>query len=520
MVAHLVRLKLSLLRGGLRRSTWRVVGLVLGGAYTAFLVVLAVVGLVALGVQRDQELARTVVVLGGTLLVAGWWLLPLVAFGVDSTLDPDRFRLFPVRRRTLLLGLAVGGLVGLPGVATTVVSAATALVWWRTPVAAVAALVGAALGVALCVVGSRALTTLLAPLVSGRRFREVAAVLAFVPLIMAGPIVLGVTAGLSAVADALPGVAVVVGWTPLGAPWALGADVASGAWLAALGKLAVACASLALGALVWDRAMAAALVRPPGAGPAARSTGLGFFGRLPATPTGAVAARCLTYWVRDARYAGAVAVVPVMVLLLWFLGRGGTSLLWASLLVAFVMGWSLSTDVSSDYTAFWTHVAAPVDGRADRAGRALAGLLVGGAAVLVTDVVVLAGSGRWGATLPVLAGSLGVLLTGVGAASVFSARVVYPVPKPGESPFTTPQGSSFATMVTQWLGMLVLGALCLPGVALAVAAVLTGNAVLVALTVVVAPGVGVAVLLGGIRLGAREYDRRAPELLQTLRSFA
>ncbi|MBU5424703.1 hypothetical protein KQI48_18680 [Cellulomonas hominis] len=520
MVAHLVRLKLALLRNGLRRSVWKLIGLLLGGLYVAFLLVMAGAGLVLLGSKDDPELTRTVLVLAGTVLVAGWWLLPLVAFGVDSTLDPDRFRLFPVPRRSLLTGLALAGLVGLPGVATVLVSAATSLAWWRTPAAVVAALVGGALGVALCVVGSRAVTTLLAPLVTGRRFREVAAVLVIVPLILAGPIMLGVTSGLAAVADALPAIAQVVGWTPVGAPWALAADVADGAWLAALGRLAVALASLAALVVVWDRALSAALERPEGGARVARSTGLGFLGRLPATPTGAVVARCLTYWVRDARYAAAVAVVPVLVLLLWFLGRGTDALLAAGPVVAFVMGWALSADVSYDHTAFWTHVAAPIEGRVDRTGRAVAGLLVGTVVVLVVALVALAVTARWDAAAPVLGVSLGVLTTALGTSSVYSARVVYPVPKPGESPFTTPQGTSFAVMVSQWVGMLVLGALCLPGVGLGVAGIVTGHPLPTVLAAVVGPAVGVVVLVAGIRIGARIYDRRAPELLQTIRSFA
>jgi ABC-2 type transport system permease protein len=520
VAAHLVRLKLTLLRNGLRRSVWKLVGLLLGLVYVLFLLTLAVAGLGLLGAQEDAELSRTVVVLAGTLLVAGWWLLPLVAFGVDSTLDPERFRLFPMRRRSLLTGLALAGLIGVPGLATTVLGAGSALAWTWAPAAVPAALAGAVLGVALCVVGSRAVTTLLAPLVSGRRFREVAAVLAIVPLMLAGPIVLGVTAGLSSVADVLPRVALVAGWTPVGAPWALAADVADGAWLAAAGKGAICLATLALLVVVWDRALSAALVRPEGGGRVARGHGLGFFGRVPATPTGAVVARCLTYWLRDSRYAAAVAVVPVLVLLLWFLGRGGDVVLGAGVLVAFVMGWSLSADVAYDDTAFWTHVAAPVDGRVDRAGRAVAGLVVGGVVVLATDVLVLGVADRWDATLPVLGMSLGVLGAGIGASSVYSARVVYPVPKPGENPFSTPQGTSFAVMVTQSVGMLVLLALCLPTVGLGIAALVTGHAVLDVLTLVVGLGIGVAALVAGVRIGARVYDRRAPELLQTIRSFA
>lgn len=520
MAAHLVRLKLTLLRNGLRRSPWKVVGLVLTGLYALFMVGLATAGLVLLGSQDDAVLTRTVVVLAGTLLVAGWWLLPLVAFGVDSTLDPARFTLFPLRRRHLLTGLTLAALVGVPGVATVLLGGASALAWWQDPVALAAGVVGGVLGVGLAVVGSRAVTTLLAPLVGGRRFREVAAVLAIVPLMLVGPIVLGVTTGLQVVADALPEVAVVAGWTPLGAPWALAADVAAGAWLAAGAKLVIVVATAGGLVVVWDRSLTASLVRPGGSGHVSRSAGLGFFGWMPATPTGAVAARCLTYWVRDSRYAAAVAVVPVLVLLLWFLGRGGDALLGAGVLVAFVMGWSLSADVAYDDTAFWTHVAAPVDGRVDRAGRALAGLLVGGVVVLATDVLVLGASGRWDATLPVLGMSLGVLAVGLGASSVYSARVVYPVPKPGDNPFSTPQGSSFAVMASQSVGLLLLLALCLPTVVLGVAAVLTGVALLDVLALVVGLGVGAAVLIAGVRTGARVYDQRAPELLQTIRSFA
>ena len=40
--------------------------------------------------------------LGGGLLVLGWLLLPLVFFGVDETLDPARFALLPLPRRTLV----------------------------------------------------------------------------------------------------------------------------------------------------------------------------------------------------------------------------------------------------------------------------------------------------------------------------------------------------------------------------------------------------------------------------------
>jgi ABC-2 type transport system permease protein len=300
----------------------------------------------------------------------------------------------------------------------------------------------------------------------------------------------------------------------------MAADVSEGAWLAALGKLAVAALTLLAGIRVWDHALARALVRPEGGAHSARSAGLGFFDRLPATPVGAVAARCLTSWVRDSRYAAAVAVVPLQIILLWFLDGGNQILLAAAPVVAFVMGWVVSSDVAYDGTAFWTHVAAPVDGRVDRWGRAVAGLVVGGIVVVATLLISLAITGLWDRLLPMAAMSVGVLATTVGAASVYSALFAFPTTKPGESPFSTPQGTSFSVIVSQVAGVLVLLVLLIPIVAPAVVAVITGHPAALLAAVLLGPGAGAALLVAGVRIGARVYDRRAPELLQQMRAFA
>ena len=113
-----------------------------------------------------------------------------------------------------------------------------------------------------------------------------------------------------------------------------------------------------------------------------RARGLGWFGRLPATPLGAATARSLTYWVRDPRYALAIAIVPLLPVILWILNPGGSSLLFLGPTAAFFMGWGISADVAYDGSAFWTHVAAPVTGLTDRLGRVL------GASALAVPVVV------------------------------------------------------------------------------------------------------------------------------------
>lgn len=521
MVAHLVSLKVALLRNGLRRSAWQVVGLIVGLLYGLGLAVLLLVGLVALAVQSDQELAAVVLLLGGSLLVLGWWVVPLVAFGVDATLDPQRFTTFSVPRRSLLAGLAIAGLVGIPGLVTVLVALTSAVVWWRTPAAVVAGLVGAALAVALCVVGSRATTTALAPLVTRRKVRELGAIAVLIPMFLLGPIMGAVGSGLSSMSDTFPEVAQALGWTPFGAPWALGVDVAAGQWAPAVAKLAIGLVTLAALLWVWDRALTRALTGgEQREGPRAKARGLGWFDRFPATPVGAVAARSLTYWLRDPRYAGAVILVPLVPVLFLFLGGRGTSLLLSAPIAALLFGWGIAADVAYDSTAFWTHVAAPIRGAVDRWGRACAALALGVPATLLMSVVVVALVGRWDLIVPVVGYSLGVLATATGASSFISARVVYPVPKPGENPFSTPQGSQTAAMISQMAGMAGILLLALPSTAVAVAAVLTGATWLGLLAAAVSLALGGLFLVVGVRMGGAQYDKRAPDLLTTMRGFA
>jgi len=520
VVAHLVRLKLRLLANGLRRSAWQIVGLAVAALYGLGFVTGALAGLVALSTQ-DAEFIRTILVLAGGLLVLGWWVLPVLAFGVDETLDPARFATFPIPRRPLLTGLALAGVVGVPGVTTALVALTTTVTWRQHPIAVPFALVGAVLALATCVVGARATTTLLAPLVTRRRFREVVAAVVILPLFLLGPIFTVLGRGIASAQDVWPGIARAAGWTPFGAPWALAADAADGEWSAAALKVVISLVTLVALVAAWSWGLDASLVRGTGRGRTrTRTRGLGYFGRLPATPTGAVAARCLTYWARDSRYAIGVAIVPFVPVVLWFGFGGGSAMLAAGPLVAYMMGWTISADVAHDGTSFWMHVAAPIRGRVDRAGRVLAAGLLGLPVVTAMTLLSVAAAGRWDATAPILGVSLGLLTSALGVASVVSARVVYQVPQVGESPFSSKQGGSTASLVSQTLGGLVLVALVLPEVALGVAAVVTGSALLGVLGLVVGVGLGTTLLVVGVRLGGDLYDRRAPQLLQTLVSFA
>jgi ABC-2 type transport system permease protein len=519
MVAQLLRLKLTLLRNGLRRSPWQLVGLAVGGLYALGIVGALVVALVVLR-QESNELAQTAVVLGGSAAILGWGILPVAISSADMTLDPSRFTTFAVPMRQLLAGLALGGLIGIPGVATTLVALATVGTWSRGLLPALAALLGAVLGVLTCVVLSKVVTTATASLAASRRFKDVSGVVFMIPLILLGPIVAGVSQGITASAGFLPDFARTLAWTPLGAAWSLGGDVDAGQPGAAALKLLIAVATLAALAWCWKVLLERALVNPPYAGGGSRKGGkLGLFAIMPATPTGAVTARALTYWFRDPRYGGSLIVIPLLAVVMFFQASQGDSFGILSVLgplTAFLMAWAISADVSYDNTAFALHLATGVRGVADRLGRALACLILSVPVVLVFTLVPFAFTGTWEWLPGVLGLSFGILLTGLGLSSVVSARYNVAVPLPGDSPFKKPPGNVGQTMAVQFGGMGLLAILVLPEAALLIAQSMTGNALFGWLNLALGPILGLVLFVVGIRVGGRWLEARGPEMLAQL----
>lgn len=519
MVAHLLSLKWRLLLNGLRRSPWQIVGIAIGGLYAAGIVIACVAGLVALR-WAEPQLAQTAVVLGGALVILGWALLPLVISSADLTLDPSRFTTSAVPMRQLLPGLALAGLLGVPGLATLLAALATVATWSRSFVSAAGALVGALLAVFTCVVASKVVTTAVAGLLASRRFKDISSIVFFIPLMLAGPIVTAVMNGIQDNRDYLPGLAETLSWTPLGAAWSLGGDLAGGNPGAAVAKLAIAVATLAALAGAWYLLLKRAMVTPPYSGGGSRKAGTsGLFALFPATPVGGVAARSLTYWVRDPRYAGSLVVVPLLPVLFYFGGAqsGNHELLVAvAPVTAFLMAWSISADVSYDNTAFALHLAAGVRGSHDRLGRAIACLAIALPLVLLFIVGSFALSGRWEWLPNILGCSLGALFTGLGLASVVSARWTSAVPAPGESPFKKPPGNTAQTMVVQFAGMGAMFVLLVPEIAMVIAQGVTGNVLFGWIGLVAGPVLGAVFFVAGVRLGGRWLDARGPEMFAQL----
>lgn len=525
MVATVLRIRFRTLGNTLSRSPGQLVGFIFGiiGALWA----LGTIGIALFFAGTlGFDVARTAVVAVGALVTLGWVVGPIFAAGIDTTLDPARLAPFPLTTNQMMIAITAGGLTGVPGIATTLGALVTFVVWGREPLAAVAAIVCVPLGVLICVVASRTVATLAAGIGGGRRGREIVGLVGFTVLIFASPLFIGLTSALEASADLggqLRRIVAAVSWTPIGAVWAVPGDLATGGWLPALAKLAIAAATLAVLWLLWNRSLSASVVASPARSSARRRTGsLGLFGVMPSTPVGATWARSLTSWTRDFRYLRQLIIIPFAPILVVVSSRGevdGPFFAASGLLAGFFAGVLAYADISYDGTAFATVMQTGIRGRDDRLGRMLGAASVSVPLVLVIDIATLAIAQRWDPLPAVVGGSLGLLLVGCGVCAVTSALLVVPTPAPGDSPFKRVPGSTFVMTLAFFLCWLVAAVVALPAVIPALIAVFGGSSTAGWIALIVGVVWGAAVFALGVVVGGRLFDRGAPTLLAQLKTF-
>ena len=517
MVAQFLRLKLTLLGNSFRRSPAQLLGMLIALTYGLGVAAFIVVGLVSLRFA-STDISRTVVIVFGSIVVLAFLLLPL-AFGVDDTIDPRRFSLFGIETTRLSVALAISALVSIPSLLIVIFSIAQIATWSATGSTALLAVLAAVLIVATCVLAARVSSAVASLALATRRVRETTAVILVAVLALLAPL-LAIMATIDWGSRGLPilrRIAAVLTWTPLGAAWSIPADAADGRWGQVPLKILIAVAFLIALALVWRWLVGVMLTTPQREGMARSYTGLGWFERVPTTPTGAVAARSLSYWSRDARYRVGLAVIPVvpivMVGALLIAGVPVGLLAWLPVpVMCLFLGWTVHNDVAHDSTAFWAHVSANLAGRADRWGRLVPALGIGVPLVLIGSVVTSAVSGNWAALPGFIGLSASVLLFGLGVSSVISAAFPYPAVHPGDSPFAQPQAAGATGSVVQSLSFTVT---VLSAGPVAFLAFLGETVSPVWHFAALGAGllIGVGALIGGVFWGGRLVDRRAPELL-------
>jgi ABC-2 type transport system permease protein len=535
VVAQLLRLKLRLFANGFRRPLWAVIVSGLGLAIAIAVVLVITTGASALHAEDDATVRRIVIITGSYLSLAAF-LLPFMLVRREL-LDPRALRGYRIRFGTVAISILVLSIIG-PMLLIAPIAWAPTWTWRDAEAIRIAQLaapilflqgvlsvrLGVAAGAALAnrERWSRRVRAICAPILILGLIPVLAAVMPRLTLGEAPPpsvrlLFVGLTK-LSAyvktdqVADALQ-------WTPLGALWA--APSYSVFRMPQLDEQALVVGGVTVFVLLVLWFFAVRLVfRATRRIPVERRGGTpGWFRPLPSTPTGAIAARSFTYWIRDPRYRaviGFLPFVPIVVLGASFIG--GFPLAWASLLPLPIMVTLLAlatthNDVAYDSTAVWTHVAAQTHGSHDRIGRLIPVVVLGAILIAVGTPLTAWGHGDAEVVPAVLGVNVALLLGGVGVSSGLSARFPYAAPRPGDPAFQQPQVQGSTGSGAQALAVLCTLVVAAPATVLAILWLVNPDFPWNWIALLVGVQAGLIALFIGIRAGGGAFDRRSPELL-------
>ena len=131
MVTALLSLRFRVLGNTLRRNTLQLLAVIFGALQTVVILLIVIAGLAALA-GYPQPVQQATVVIGGVAVTLGWFLIPLIATGIEPTLDPLKLSAFPLPVTKLMVAMTLVGATWIPGIATFLVSIATALTWRTT----------------------------------------------------------------------------------------------------------------------------------------------------------------------------------------------------------------------------------------------------------------------------------------------------------------------------------------------------------------------------------------------------
>ncbi|MDQ1036980.1 ABC-2 type transport system permease protein [Streptomyces sp. V3I8] len=515
-----VRLKLALLRNGLRRSAGRRAAYIASLVLLLLLAALQLIGLIAL---RGHAHAVNVTVLLTAVLALGWAVMPLFFPGGDETLDPTRLVMLPLRPRPLVRALLLASLVGIGPLFALFLLAGSVVATAHGPAAYVTGVVAAVLALLVCVALARAVATANLRLLTSRKGRDLAVLSGLVIAVGAQVVNFGAQKlGSSGLATLGPA-ADVLRWVPPAS--ALGAvdSVSHGSYAA--GALQLALSGLALAALLsyWQRGLTRLMTSPDGstlqaAEPvrdgAGRSFGLGRL--LPAGRTGTVMERSLRYVWRDPKTKAAWAtslgiglIVPV------FNALQGTGSIYFACFAAGMLGIQMYNQFGQDTSAFWMvamTVSSTRDAYVELRGRALALLLITLPYATLVTVLTTALLGDW-AALPAALGLTFALLGAMLATGAWSsARFPYSIPQDGYK--NVAPGQAGLAWISVFGGIVSAALLCAPVIALTIYLDTTATGgtwswILLPL----GTAYGAALTLAGLRLAAPRTAARLPEIL-------
>ncbi|WP_432123430.1 transporter [Streptomyces sp. S1] len=518
-----VRLKLSLLRNGLRQSGGRTAAYVVSAVFGALFAAGMVLSFVLL---RGNANAGTVAVLLTGMVALSWAVMPLFMPGGDETLDPSRLVMLPLLPRPLVRALLVASLVGIGPVLTLFLAFGAALSVAHGAAGTVVAVLAVPLTTVTCVALSRAVAAANIRLLTSRKGRDLALLSGLV--IAVGIQVVNFAAqrlsepgGLGAIEPA----ASVLGWLPPAAAIAAVDAASSGDHAVAAVRLLITAAGLAGLLYWWRRSLVRLMVEPDGstigaspeAGARGKDGGTGLLGRvLPGGRTGAVMERSLRYVWRDPKTKAAWVtslalglIVPVFNAL-----QGAGSIYWACF-ASGMLGMLMYNQFGQDTSAFWMvaqTISTPADAYAELRARMLALLAVTLPFTVLVTVLTAAVLGDWGRLAEGLGLAFGLLGAMLATGAVASAAYPYSIPQDSGYKNVVP-GQAGLAWISIFGGMVAAAVLCAPLIGAAVYLHVTDHHSLLWLLLPAGALYGALLVWAGLRVAAPRTADRLPEIL-------
>ncbi len=495
----------------------------------------AIVGLCALGLVAALigfSLAMLRNTTGPTALVAAtlfltsqmvaWTLMPLIAFGVDETVDPQKFALLPLRRATLIRGLTVTGLIGWLPAMNAIVLIGLAVGLASTLAMLPITLICMAVQLLLCVGLSRASSTSLAALMSTRRGRDLGMVVGFGVFLL----YMGINAGLSGIsrdsnlASGARTASNVLGWTPAGALAQLPGLLHDGRVGAALLAVLIVVAAIGLVFWWWSAALRKSMESGPSVTSSSSPAGDHDFGGSTRGTAGVVAARDAVLVWRDPMRRLPWLMVIVFMVGFPFVMVQGHGTLFAVAFGALMSGTQVGNQFGVDGSGLWLHIVAIGDrakAKAEIIGHLLV-VIIPGTVLSVIAVVfcaVVRGDEQW---IPAAIGVvLATMIGGAGVSSLMSASKPYAMPQSRGSMFASAVPAHKNRVLQVTLTILFGGlAVALPAIGLAALTILVANW-WGWVGLIVGPGIAVVVDAVLIQKAAGVYFETAPEIFADVR---
>jgi ABC-2 type transport system permease protein len=522
MARLLVQLKLRLLLNALRASRAAKVSFVVS---TTFACLVAIGVFVVLALSRGTSTSVDLATVVFTVFAFGWLIAPIVAFGLDSTLDPATLALYPLRTRPLAVGLLaasatgawpLANVLGLLGVTVGLASGAFGVF---------IAVVAVVAQVLFCITLARFVTTSMARLLRSRRGKDLA-VLLVIPIFALYEFFTQVVPKAAAegkiTAGSFTGADPWMRWLPPGLAAHAIQDASNGRPGIAMTRLGLLAAVIVVLGWLWIRSLGRALVTADASTQSSRVRGAA----LPLARYGLRGTVAARFWIYQRRepvslvYWGMTAVIMIAVSIRAILGPSVPPgvLLASAIFGAGFVGFFHANSAGQAGPPFIFEALALSGRRELRAYFSGQNIALGVVAVpLLTAIsfglAAVAGHPGYGFL------GTAVDLAGLGAAlalsNVFTVMLPYPMEKRAGSPMRqAAQGygtHGFASVAGSLLGVAAAVSPVIVATALTNA---DPAAVRMPVLILCAAAYGFALAWAGMRIAARAAEPRLPELCQ------